>query len=112
MNTFTMKDTIFDPEQMKEYIADTARELSMENTAKALGYAEEAHAAWRKMGVLAVEMEAAALSLTAARAGKRALAVCTVSDHLVTGEETTPEEREKTFTVMMEAALNTAVRIS
>lgn len=48
MNTFTMKDTIFDPEQMKEYIADTARELSMENTAKALGYAEEAHAGQKR----------------------------------------------------------------
>ena len=43
MNTFTFKDTIFDAEQMREYIADTAAKLSLENTARALGYAAEAH---------------------------------------------------------------------
>lgn len=69
-----------------------------------------ATAAWQKMGVLAVEMEAAALYMTAARAGKRALAICTVSDSLVTGEKTTAEERQNSFTQMMEIALNTAVR--
>jgi purine-nucleoside phosphorylase len=69
-----------------------------------------ATAAWQKMGVLAVEMEAAALYMTAARAGKRALAICTVSDSLVTGEKTTAEERQISFTQMMEIALNTAVR--
>ncbi|MBQ7822206.1 MAG: purine-nucleoside phosphorylase [Clostridia bacterium] len=65
--------------------------------------------AWRKMGVLAVEMEAAALYMNAARAGKRALAVCTVSDHLLTGEATTSDERRTTFVQMMEIALDTAV---
>ena len=64
---------------------------------------------WRKMGVLAVEMEAAALYMTAARFGKRALAVCTVSDHLITGEETTSEERQNTFTDMMQLALESAL---
>lgn len=64
---------------------------------------------WMKMGVCAVEMEAAGLYMTAARAGKRALAVCTVSDHLLTHEETTSEERQNTFTEMMEIALETAV---
>lgn len=65
--------------------------------------------AWGKMGVLAVEMEAAALYMNAARCGKRALAICTVSDSLITGEATTAEERQNTFTQMMELALNTAV---
>lgn len=69
-----------------------------------------ATAAWQKMGVMAVEMEAAALYMTAARAGKHALAICTVSDSLVTGEKTTAEERQNSFTQMMEIALNTAVR--
>ena len=72
---------------------------------------DTANAAWRKMGVLAIEMEAAGLYMTAAREGKRALALCTVSDHLLTGEATTPEERQTTFTEMMEVALETAVRM-
>ena len=67
-----------------------------------------ANAAWSKMGVMAVEMEAAALYMNAARAGKQALALCTVSDHIVTGEATTAEERQNSFTQMMELALKTA----
>ena len=62
-------------------------------------------ARYAKLGVLAVEMEAAALSLNAAAAGKRALAICTVSDSLVTGEATTAEERQNTFCDMIELAL-------
>lgn len=61
---------------------------------------------WMKMGVLAVEMEAAALYMNAARAGKRAMALFTVSDHIVTGEVTTAEERQTTFTRMMDVALS------
>ena len=61
---------------------------------------------WRKMGVLAVEMEAAALYMNAARSGNRALAICTISDHLLTGEVTTAEQRQTTFTNMMEVALS------
>ncbi len=61
---------------------------------------------WVKMGVLAVEMEAAALYMNAARAGKRALTICTISDHVILGEATSPEEREKTFTNMMKVALS------
>ncbi|WP_137295426.1 purine-nucleoside phosphorylase [Nocardioides dongxiaopingii] len=60
-------------------------------------------------GVLAVEMEAAALYTIAARHGRRALAVCTVSDHVVTGEETTAHEREQTFGRMVEVALTAAL---
>ena len=58
-----------------------------------------------KLGVLAVEMEAAALYLNAARAGKHALCLCTISDNPKTGEELSPEERQNTFTKMMEIAL-------
>lgn len=64
---------------------------------------------WRKMGVLAVEMEAAALYMNAARAGKRALAICTVSNSLLTGEELSADERENTFGEMIELALDLAV---
>ena len=60
---------------------------------------------WIKMGVLGVEMEASALYMNAARCGKRALVICTVSDHVITGEETTSEERRTAFTDMMEVAL-------
>lgn len=70
-----------------------------------------ASAAWQKMGVMAVEMEAAALYMNAARAGKKALALCTISDSLVSGEVTTAEERQNSFTQMMEIALNTAIRL-
>ena len=66
---------------------------------------------WGKMGVLAVEMEAAALYCNAAEAGKRALAICTISDSIVTGEALGAEDRQNTFTQMMEIALNVAVRM-
>ncbi|MBO7644456.1 MAG: purine-nucleoside phosphorylase [Bacteroidales bacterium] len=70
-------------------------------------YADEpAIDGWIKMGVLAVEMEAAALYMNAARSGKRALVICTVSDNVITGEETTAEERQTKFTNMMEVALS------
>ena len=59
-----------------------------------------------KLGVLAVEMEAAALYLNAARAGKNALAICSISDSLVTGEELTAEERQIGFRNMMELGLS------
>lgn len=63
---------------------------------------------WAKMGVLAIEMEAAALYLNAARAGVNALCVLTVSDSLVSHEVTTAEERQTSFTYMMEIALELA----
>ncbi len=69
----------------------------------------EANAKWRKLGVLAVEMEAAALYMNALRSGKNALAILTISDHLITGEVTTAEERQNSFTDMMEIALDTAI---
>lgn len=60
-------------------------------------------------GVLAVEMEASALYTLAAKHGRRALAICTVSDHIVTGEQTSASEREKTFGEMVEIALTAAL---
>lgn len=68
----------------------------------------EAWKKWAKMGVMAVEMEAAALYMNAARAGANALCILTVSDSLVTHEATTAEERQNTFTQMMEIALELA----
>lgn len=61
---------------------------------------------WTKMGVLADEMEAPALYMNAARAGKKALTICTVSDHILTGEATTAEERQTSFTRMMDVAFS------
>ena len=67
---------------------------------------------YAKMGVMAVEMEAAALYCTAAYLGKRALAICTISDSLITGEELPAADRQTTFTQMMEIALDTAVKMA
>lgn len=64
-----------------------------------------------RYGVLAVEMEAAGIYAVAAKHNKQALALCTISDHILTGEETTSQEREQTFTQMMEIALETAVQL-
>ena len=68
--------------------------------------------AWRKMGVLGIEMEAAALYMNAAVAGKRALAICTVSDHITRGEALDADARQTSFTDMMNIALNVGVAMS
>lgn len=68
-------------------------------------FADNVNERWAKMGVLAVEMESAGLYATAAEAGVEALGIFTVSDNIVTGGKTTPEERETAFTTMMELAL-------
>jgi len=65
---------------------------------------------WMEMGVLAVEMEAPALYMNAARAGAKALCLCTISDSLITGEETTAEERQNNFINMMDVAFAIASR--
>lgn len=65
----------------------------------------------KKMGVMALEMEAAALYMNAARYGKRGLCICTISDHILTGEETTSQERQTAFTTMMKVALEVAVKM-
>ena len=70
-------------------------------------YNENAHNdKWKNMGVLAIEMEATALYMNAARAGKKALCILTISDHILTGEVTTAEERQTTFTKMMDVAFS------
>ena len=66
---------------------------------------------WQKMGVMAIEMEAAALYMNAARFGKKALAICTVSDQILTGEAISAEERQTSLTQMMELSLETAVKM-
>jgi purine-nucleoside phosphorylase len=63
-----------------------------------------ATAQWQKMGVMAVEMESAALYMNAARYGGHALCICTISDSLVTGEVTTAKQRQNSFTQMMDVA--------
>ena len=65
---------------------------------------------WAKMGVLATEMEAAALYLNAAAAGREALCITTISDCPLRGESTSPEERQPAFTDMMRLALETATK--
>ena len=66
---------------------------------------------WRKMGVLATEMESAALYLNAARLGKKALCICTISDCPLTGESCSAQERQNGFVDMMELALETAAQL-
>lgn len=63
---------------------------------------------WQRMGILGIEMESAGLYLNATYAGKKALGIFTVSDHILRDEATTPEERQNSFTQMMEIALEIA----
>ncbi|MCD8124648.1 MAG: purine-nucleoside phosphorylase [Lachnospiraceae bacterium] len=67
-----------------------------------------ANDAWKKMGVTCTEMESAALYMNAARCGRKALGIFTISDHLYTGEELSAEERQTSFREMMEIALEVA----
>lgn len=69
----------------------------------------EVYKKWSDLGVLAIEMEAAALYINAAKFGKQAIAICTISDRIFEGEHCTIEEREKSFTCMMELALNVGI---
>jgi len=66
----------------------------------------EAQKQWARFGVLGVEMESAALYINAAALGKKALTICTVSDHIFTHQTTTAQERERNFTDMMKVALS------
>ncbi len=68
------------------------------------------HEKWARYGILAVEMETAALYTLAAKYGRQALSVLTVSDHILTGEETTAEERQTTFNDMIEVSLEAAIK--
>ncbi|CEG22685.1 Purine nucleoside phosphorylase DeoD-type [Planococcus massiliensis] len=68
------------------------------------------HEKWAKYGVLGLEMESAALYTLAAKFGRKALSILTVSDHLITGEVTTSEERQTTFNDMIVVALDAAIQ--
>lgn len=68
------------------------------------------HEKWAKYQILAIEMETAALYTLAAKFGRKALSVLTVSDHILTGEETSAEERQSTFNEMIEVALEGAIK--
>lgn len=67
---------------------------------------KNANDAWRSMGVLCIEMEAAALYMNAAKAGKNALCILSISDHIYKGSELSAEERQLGFKNMIEVALN------
>ena len=100
--------------KLLEQAVAASREMGIEPTVGALYSSDifydesRMSAPLRKLGVLAVEMESAALYLNAARAGKNALAICTISDHVVTGESLDAEARQNSFTQMMEIALTIA----
>ena len=81
------------------------------NDEQGLSENETSTALWGKMGVLGVEMEAAALYMNAARAGKSALAILTVSDHLLTGESLSSDDRQNSFTDMMKLSLEVAISL-
>ena len=66
---------------------------------------------WKKMGVMALEMESASLYMNAARLGKKALTICTVTDDILTGEKLTTEQRQTNLNSMIELALNVAAEI-
>ena len=84
--------------------------LSADNFYSARG--QEGNDEWKRMGVMAIEMEAAGLYCNAAYAGKRALCICTISDHLYRQEYLSSEDRQNSFTQMMEIALDTAVKMA
>ena len=122
INTFGVKGT-FAPiadftllskavEAAKEHGVDmkVGNILSGDNFYSARG--QEGNDEWKRMGVMAVEMEAAGLYCNAAYAGKRALCICTISDHLYREEYLSSEERQNSFTQMMEIALDTAVKMA
>ena len=91
---------------MDQIIQTLARELGVEMPVGNLVSTDNFYAAdgrtmeWGKMGVLAVEMEAAALYMNAARSGNKALCICTVSDSLVKGTACTAEQRQNSFDII------------
>ncbi len=94
---------------------DTAEEMKIRYqvgpcTSSDLFYDENSNwKLWAKYGVLAIEMETAELYTLAAKFGRKALSILTISDHIVTGEATTAEERQLTFKNMIQVALETAI---
>ncbi|MDD5934970.1 MAG: purine-nucleoside phosphorylase [Clostridiales bacterium] len=101
--------------ELLEKAVNTARELNIKtrvgNILSSDTFYDDdktANDLWKKMGVMCIEMEAAALYMNAARAGKNALCILTISDHIYTGESLSAEDRQNSFREMMEIALNLA----
>lgn len=88
---------------------DLSARAGMLFSGEAFYYRDEVLKAWAGMGALAVEMESAALYMNAAEAGKRALAICTISDMVFSGEKCSILERQESFDSMIQMALNIAV---
>lgn len=105
---FTLAMKAFEAAQKRGYTMKTGPILSSD-----LFYGDDPkfHEVWAKYGVLAIEMEAAGLYTLAAKFNARALCLATISDHILTGESTTPAERQGTFTHMMEIALDAIVAL-
>ena len=105
---FTLLKTAYDVAQEKRFPVKVGNVLASD-----VFYNDDAtvNDRWKKMGVLAVDMESAALYMTAARCRKHALTILTISDHLYRGEKLSAQERQTGFTKMMETALETAVRL-
>ena len=82
--------------------------LSSDNFYSAFDFGAEDNKKWQRMGVLGIEMEAAGLYANAAYFGKKALCICTVSDHIFRPETLPPEDRQLGFTQMIRIALDTA----
>ena len=103
--------------RLLEAAVNTARELNIEMIVGSLYCtdlfydASGAAVEWGKLGHLAVEMESYALYATAMQSGKEALTICTVSDHVLTGESLDARTRQNTFTDMIEIALETAIKL-
>lgn len=102
---------IAESKRLRFHVGNLLSSDTFYNDEDALPESMKSSALWGKMGVMAVEMEAAALYMNAARCGKNALAICTISDHILTGEATSALERQNSFTEMMELALKTAVKL-
>ena len=104
--SFTLLRTAYEEAEKKKIRYTVGNVLSSD-----IFYNNYTHASqkWASMGICCVEMETAALYMTAAQAGKNALGMFTVSDNLITKEELSAEERQVSFTQMMELALDTAV---
>ena len=107
-----LQKTVNEAEKMglRYHVGNLLSSDTFYNDEEGLRPEETSLGAFGKMGVMAVEMEAAALYMNAARLGKKALAICTISDHLITGEATTAEERQTSFTDMMMLALRASLR--
>ena len=106
---FYLLKTAYDVAIEKEF-GDKLHVAPILSTDEFYGHDEGLEAQFAEYGVAGVEMEAAGLYTVAQHYGIQALAILTVSDHLLTGEVTSAQERQKTFTDMMEIALETAIR--